>query len=639
MKPLAVIVEANAGNSLPHLDEEVEEVKKSLEESGLFEVILASSARLEDVLNMLKSPDYQNRIVVFHYAGHADGKGLMLTTSSGDNQMAYIQGLVNFFKHQENLFLVFMNGCMTKAHEQYLRDLGRDATLVLTRDRVKDNIAKEFATEFYKQAVMPGASVGKAYDLAVGGIEAEHQPHELREYRPVVVEAEHPETKPLCPIDDELPWELVGNRDINLEHASDQIEPPEGQPLNRKMISICTGLFYLIALLSLGGGYFLFSSPAFQAAFAYGFEEREIGQIYDKETHNLPYTIVKSVLKIFSGTHPLIPSGPPLFGFIVEMFRNLLLCFMFLLTLGVLYNRLPAQGATIISLGRFRISRLVAAVLLFDIAVIVFIVWYHLQMAPAALATENDAWSALKTDHQIWSNAGKEQWIDRWKGEELSLQIEGKSDDSEVRKHELWHKLYWRPYVWYMPYSLVNWVCIGVPMIFIVARGMYRRFERVRWWCGASVSHFRTTRDFKTIAYNITKGSIEFRHENHRILLFVALLNMVGAYEMSIGYLTLARFAQLMAGLAFAMYAFMILSIMATLIMYIQQINEIEPGIAQEELRATPDVADGVRETRQAIETYGVSYVIWDKLTIALFLLNLPFLYYNLKRFLEMLRP
>jgi len=84
-------------------------------------------------------------ISIFHFAGHNSGFELLLQDeNTGLDGLAF----ADFLGKQENLQLVFLNGCATYFHARTLRDAGIPMTITTSR-KIGDNTAKNFATSFY----------------------------------------------------------------------------------------------------------------------------------------------------------------------------------------------------------------------------------------------------------------------------------------------------------------------------------------------------------------------------------------------------------------------------------------------------------------------------------------------------------
>jgi hypothetical protein len=116
------------------------------------------SAQIDDIFKTLT--DYKDRLAIFHYAGHAGGNHLQLEGGSGD-----ARGLAKLLGEQENLKLVFLNGCSTKDQVKLLLDAGVPA-VVATSVPIEDRKAVEFGRQFY-EAMANRRTIEQAFHLAV----------------------------------------------------------------------------------------------------------------------------------------------------------------------------------------------------------------------------------------------------------------------------------------------------------------------------------------------------------------------------------------------------------------------------------------------------------------------------------------
>lgn len=102
---------------------------------------------------------YKDQVAIFHYGGHANGTHLRLEEGAGD-----ARGLATLLGEQENLKLVFLNGCSSKGQVQTLFDAGVKA-VIATSVPIEDRKATEFAERFY-EALAHKRSIGQAFKLA-----------------------------------------------------------------------------------------------------------------------------------------------------------------------------------------------------------------------------------------------------------------------------------------------------------------------------------------------------------------------------------------------------------------------------------------------------------------------------------------
>jgi tetratricopeptide (TPR) repeat protein len=142
--------------------------------------------------------EYKDRLVVFHFAGHAKGESLILEDGSG-----HAAGLAGLLGGQKQLRLVFLNGCSTwRQVDAYFQNGAR--ALLATNIPVKDGQAAFFAEWFYG-SLAKGHTVKEAYEFAAGALKTEYEeykdvivsPQEYRDEAPEFTEQELPN-----------PWQL-----------------------------------------------------------------------------------------------------------------------------------------------------------------------------------------------------------------------------------------------------------------------------------------------------------------------------------------------------------------------------------------------------------------------------------------------
>jgi hypothetical protein len=151
---------------------------------------------------------YKDRIAIFHYGGHANGTHLRLDEGAGD-----ARGLAQLMGEQENLKLVFLNGCSSKGQVQTLFDAGVKA-VIATSVPIEDRKATEFAQQFY-EALAHKRSIGQAFNIAQAYLTTRYGDSVDVRYRDFVINLsellkKEEET-------DEIPWGLY----IKEEHREE----------------------------------------------------------------------------------------------------------------------------------------------------------------------------------------------------------------------------------------------------------------------------------------------------------------------------------------------------------------------------------------------------------------------------------
>ena len=128
-----------------------------------FQLYREPAASTDDIVKYLT--EFKNRVAIFHYGGHADSQHLML---SGQN--AHADGVAQLLAQQENLQVVFLNGCSTKGQVELLLKLGIPS-VIATSVPVNDKTAKEFADNFY-HALAKQHTLEESFKMAASAAKA-----------------------------------------------------------------------------------------------------------------------------------------------------------------------------------------------------------------------------------------------------------------------------------------------------------------------------------------------------------------------------------------------------------------------------------------------------------------------------------
>ncbi|MCF0072926.1 CHAT domain-containing protein [Dyadobacter sp. CY261] len=106
---------------------------------------------------------YGDKIVLFHFAGHAGQQKIVL--ENGDGQLP---GFSLLLAKASNLKLVFLNGCGTHDQVDLLFERSKVKAIIATSQEIPDSVAKDFATDFYRQIAKTGVTIQAAFDFAKG---------------------------------------------------------------------------------------------------------------------------------------------------------------------------------------------------------------------------------------------------------------------------------------------------------------------------------------------------------------------------------------------------------------------------------------------------------------------------------------
>lgn len=201
-KPILYFTFANQTDEhLPQLKKEMDAVKESLrplENRDFIKLEREESTTTEDLLKTLAA--YPNRISIFHYGGHATGETLELEAGP-----ANAKGLAQLLGAQQNLMLVFLNGCSTVQQVEQLFAAGVKA-VIATSVPIGDEKAVLFSSTFYR-ALANKRSVKLAFEFARAAVETDYRDApEFKIQRGMKLE----ETEPSA-----MPWTLY----VQPQHA------------------------------------------------------------------------------------------------------------------------------------------------------------------------------------------------------------------------------------------------------------------------------------------------------------------------------------------------------------------------------------------------------------------------------------
>jgi hypothetical protein len=160
-QPVIFLAFANdQDNHLALLDEERKAISKHLvplASEQYFQLFIEPTATISDLTQYISS--FKDRIVIFHYGGHADSTVILL-----QGQAANANGVAQLLAIQPNLQLVFLNGCSTRAQVNLLFELGIPA-VIATSVPIADPSASTFSNVFY-QALADQHTLEEAFKLA-----------------------------------------------------------------------------------------------------------------------------------------------------------------------------------------------------------------------------------------------------------------------------------------------------------------------------------------------------------------------------------------------------------------------------------------------------------------------------------------
>ncbi|MBK8653022.1 MAG: hypothetical protein IPN20_03700 [Haliscomenobacter sp.] len=134
----------NPSHPLPNLEQEAGNLRSAFrprQEQRLIQVEVDEFATLPKMEEVIRT--FRNRICLFHYAGHAGSQSLLFS----DGLNADSTGIANLLGEQENLHLVFLNGCSTEKQVERLKKLGIPVVIYTTVE-IGDALAKGICGAF-----------------------------------------------------------------------------------------------------------------------------------------------------------------------------------------------------------------------------------------------------------------------------------------------------------------------------------------------------------------------------------------------------------------------------------------------------------------------------------------------------------
>jgi hypothetical protein len=198
-KPVFFLAFANqADRPLKSLEEEENSIVQSLSPLAAYDFIQLEnqgSTTIEKLFQKVVS--FQNRLTLFHYGGHADDVLLEL-----EGQAAQAEGLAGLLGREENLMLIFLNGCSTKGQVKLLLEKNVKA-VIATHRPINDERARDFAIQFYK-SLAGRRSIENAFQDAADRLKTENRSpgQDVAIHRAASFDGEENERGP------EFPWGL-----------------------------------------------------------------------------------------------------------------------------------------------------------------------------------------------------------------------------------------------------------------------------------------------------------------------------------------------------------------------------------------------------------------------------------------------
>lgn len=572
--PIALVVQANIPNEaeqegdLPALESEGVAIADLLHKAG-YDVLRLTSGRYSELVNRFADADTCERLVVFHYCGHANGEYLGMADDEGRPQAVSAHGLVAMMAATTSaLRLVYMNACLTEVQEDEFRTAFPKVNFVGTKVKIPDYYAKKFALSFYSRLVGQQAPLGQvliknALQRAAGA-DMGLKPKRVSRAMKISFQSDTSGDDVNFDLPD-LNFSLAEGPALVSQYVLDQRErraPPRV-------------LLYALTIITLQWIFLYFSyispstsSPAFQAAFGYQPDCTTLAHMGKTLSGVADFPSPNN-----AALRPACLDGPEehklgdawlSYGLWVEWGRSALLSIVLIILCTLIYRRLPRDYPRFFSRSlpdwlRLRRNR---KYLILTVIGFVSIVAYHLTLAHDSLSkTAPNAdtlggitwlqarWLVYLQDASIWSH-----FIDQMHQNDPRFQSVSTLEYGQPGYFEL----YERPYLFYLGYSLLNYLASALPLLVVVVNGLSFGAAFLKLRLEGLRVHVRLTRD----DYHDTGKFVERRLQNirsemagalARFALTFLLLALFASYEILIGKTTTAFFAVIMMLLVFAL--------------------------------------------------------------------------------------
>ena len=219
-KPIVLLAFADPDKDLQNLKVErryLREIMEQARSKGLCDYIILPDANLTDIARELERAENQNRIAIFHYAGHANSKLLVLVSEEGEKQPTEAKGLAAMLQQQSTLRLIFLNACSTERQVEKMREKMPHANIIATSRAIEDLVAVTFAQEFYSR-LGAGAGIQDAYERATQKIKA--NPHQTNFRKAVLGDNEDIKDEK----HEQVPWRLYASHTVEEAQTEETVE-------------------------------------------------------------------------------------------------------------------------------------------------------------------------------------------------------------------------------------------------------------------------------------------------------------------------------------------------------------------------------------------------------------------------------
>lgn len=209
-------------------------------DNNYIEVRDVQHASTEEVFYLVNR--YHQRLHIFHYGGHANQQSLQLEKEIGIVQMANAQGIAGLLGTQQQLKLVFLNGCATSGQVKTLLDAGVPA-VIATRVSIEDQAAQQFSRQFY-QALATGSTIAESFRKAKAYLEtikSKWEIHDIGTTRNIRLEKGKAEIIPWGLYfrpgrEDVLHWTLPTESPLQIDFSAEKWKRQRSTPVNQMLV-------------------------------------------------------------------------------------------------------------------------------------------------------------------------------------------------------------------------------------------------------------------------------------------------------------------------------------------------------------------------------------------------------------------
>lgn len=551
-RPVAVIMRGQAaarpsdGRTLATLDAELKALRTTLLSSG-YDVVEITNGSFIEIVEKLGVLSIRERLVVFHFAGHALPDGMLLQAADGQEVVLTPERLAQLLLPCINLRMLFVNGCYAanqlNAFDNALENLGHsgstDFAFIGGTGPVFDEVAAQFAISIYENL-----EAGKPLDVAATDARNE-------------IKALTSETD-VDQAELSVRTHLRGQSEFILKDGTALIYDTilkQSRRTRLKPLLVYTLIAAIVGWMGAVAAYDWALSPAFLTAYGLQTSEgayleehffSEIGPLKSCTEWDQSFTS-----EISEGVEGSLSEPPRFFhGQLIDGLRSVLWAVMltiaiFLASLAKFPKNFPLVSRTVLSQPLAEVRPFVRSWFgLIAVAVGLFGNWilldYHLFEGPSNLASfypdvqdyrGNDRekrWTLLHCWDKVWMHAHPDilaHFPTNW--DRFNQGITGKAS-------EVWYLLYERPYLYLLANSYVNVVGLLLPVFYISIVVAWVNWYWVRLGLRRTSVLLRSPKENeRRIAVSLEAVQSQSRRFMHRYCILLSTIGIVGWLEIA----------------------------------------------------------------------------------------------------------